>query len=366
MKVAVHPWQLRGKRVWVVRRMENGKRKCSFFDSRTSADAEASRLRAQLADNGAIWCSLPADERTRLMQAYAESKRLGVDINAALHAAKSQPTNGDGPALSVVIAELVDAKTKSGRAKDYTSNLTLLLGQFAAGRESLPVGKVALACVESFLDGKSLASRSTLRARLSTLFKFAVRRGYRTDNPCARLEAVTYVKPPPQVFTSKQFAKAVRWLTKHAPRGLPWFALSTLCGLRPEEAEKTRRADINFKEGFIRIEAQTTKVRQRRIVYPRVEAMTFLQWAVKRGKLPIPSVTRRRIVRDLRSTLGFKSWPKDITRHTAASYWLADDGSAATVAKMLGNSESILNRDYKALVTRQEAQAFWKLVGRKR
>lgn len=38
--------------------------------------------------------------------------------------------------------------------------------------------------------------------------------------------------------------------------------------------------------------------------------------------------------------------------------WLPMDGSKV-VSEMLGHSEKTLNRDYKALVTKAEANAFW-------
>src|SRR5688572_3451245 len=123
---------MRAERKWRVRRMEEGREKSSVFDSRASADADAARLRAQLSDAGAVWCSLPANERTQLMQAYAESKRRGVDLASALRT--TEPVKAIGPKLSAVIDELVAAKATAGRAKDYTSSLSTLLGQFADGR----------------------------------------------------------------------------------------------------------------------------------------------------------------------------------------------------------------------------------------
>jgi hypothetical protein len=36
----------------------------------------------------------------------------------------------------------------------------------------------------------------------------------------------------------------------------------------------------------------------------------------------------------LRETLGFTRWPKDVTRHTAASYWLAEVQNAPAVAEV--------------------------------
>lgn len=110
------------------------------------------------------------------------------------------------------------------------------------------------------------------------------------------------------------------------------------------------------------MEAQTSKVRQCRPVYPKPEAMALLKAVLPKGRLPLHPQSRRRAIRGLREALGWKVWPKDITRHTAASMWLADCQSTAAVARSLGNSESILLRDYAALVTKEQAAKFWNMV----
>ena len=310
------------------------------------------------------------------MAAYHEASQHGIDLVEAIRLA-ANCSSGVSPTIGKVITDLGTSKQSNGASKDYVTALKLSLTQFAKGRESLSINKITLADVEMFLDSKNLASRASLRSRLSTLFNFAVRRGYRLDNPCKRLEPIRTTYRPPEIFKTAQFKAAVQWIEANAPLGLAWFALSCLCGLRPEEAEQTTAKEIHFGEGYVVVEAQTTKVRQRRVVYPREEAMAFLKWARDNGgNLPLDPQVRKRMIAGvvwkskdgtkrrpgLRDALGFKAWPKDITRHTAASYWLASGVSAATVSEMLGNSERVLKRDYKALVTRAQAEEFWKAV----
>jgi len=222
--------------------------------------------------------------------------------------------------------------------------------------------RISLRDVEGFLDSRNLSYRQTIRARLSTLFRFAVRRGYRPDNPCDRLESIKIHKDPPTILTVEQTTRCLEWLESERSRAFAWFVLTTIAGLRPEEAQRTSWKEINFDEGWIRVEAQTTRVRQRRVVYPHPTAMLWLSRA-KEGKaeLPIERQPRRRAVRGLRTLLGFKKWPKDVTRHSAASYWLAETGNAAQIASALGHSESALRKNYMALVTKNEAQEFWQL-----
>lgn len=133
----------------------------------------------------------------------------------------------------------------------------------------------------------------------------------------------------PSVLTVKEAEKCLKWLRKN-PRSLAWFALAAFAGLRPEEVEKTLWKAINFKEGWVHVGAQTSKVRQRRVVDPLPMAMKWLKLAKKlKSKLPLEPWARRVDREKLSELLGWKTWKRDVTRHTAASMWLASSGSAA-------------------------------------
>lgn len=362
-KITVQKWMVRGQIKWAVHRVEAGKRKRVFFDSKKAAEAEAGRLRSQQAAGGGAWLALPASERQRLVQVHHEAKELGVDLAELLADWKRSPRfTGSSPALEHAITELLNAKSASGRSARYAESLSIPLRQFARGRERMPIASIGVRDVEGFLNSKRTHSRPTVRARLSTLFRFAVRQGYRADNPCDRLESVKVVKAPFAILTVGQTKKCLDWLDAKESRAFGWFVLTSFAGLRPEEAEKSSWDHINFDEGWICVEAQTTKVRQRRVVYPHPTAMAWLGHAKTRGaELPLHRQARRRAIRMLRTLLGFRHWPKNVTRHTAASYWLADTGGAAQVAEALGHSDDTLRKHYLALVTKAQAQEFWQL-----
>ena len=104
------------------------------------------------------------------------------------------------------------------------------------------------------------------------------------------------------------------------------------------------------------------KLRQRRIVYPKPVVFAWLKLA-KRLNSPLPVVRSTRIfyLKPLKKLLGLKQWPRDFTRHTCASMWMAAANDAALVSTMLGNSQSVLLKHYRALVTRAEAKKFFAL-----
>lgn len=298
---------------------------------------------------GKAWADLPAHERSQMISAWGEAKAKGLNIGELI--TQRPDSSVTSKTIKDVIKELLATKTAAGRVAEYLKVLKIVLNQFSKGIEEQMIDTIQVGHIESFLDSKSLASRSTNRSRISTLFKFAVRRGYCIKNPCEQLESVTYHKPPPQIFTPEQLAAALKWLTEN-PRGLTWFVLTTLCGLRPEEAQKTTRDRIQCLAGHVIVDKQTTKVRERRVVTPMPEAMKWLRRSLKYGgETPITKQFKKRLILRLRKVIGFKKWPKDITRHTAASIWLARIKSAAEVAEQLGNSEKVLKKDYKALLT---------------
>ena len=359
-KITTTKVKVRGQSFWQVRwHDESGKPRRKFLAGKAAADAFAAEKRGETLNIEQKLLTVPADDRERMLFVWNEAKRKGIDLVSIVSGPAIAPATSK--TLGDAITEILEAKTKAARAKKYLKNLRLDLTSFAKGRESLDTAKIGFRDVEAWLDSKGQGSRSTYRSRLSTLFKFCVRRGYRTDNPCDRLEVVRITKKSPHIFTIKQIASALKWLNKN-PKLLAWFALSTFAGLRPEEAQKSRWKDINFKENWIKVEAQTTKVRQRRVVNPLPVAMKWLKIAKRRkSKLPLTEDEKRKQQEKLRKILGFERWPQDITRHSASSYWLAATGEAAKIATALAHSESVMRRDYMALVTKVEAAKFAKL-----
>lgn len=346
--------------MWRVRWHEAGRVRRKFFSGRDAADSHASDMRGELVTARRKLASLPSSEQQQLILLHEEAKRRGVNLAtllSLLSSAEGKPTAA--PTCQAVLEEMELVKRKAGRNADYISNLTMIAGQFIEGQEKLGVDQVTFQMVEAFIDGRNRNYRSTLRSRLSTYFKFAVRRGYRSDNPCDRLESVSVPHVTPSVFTVSEVEKCLKYLKAH-PKMLAWFVLSTFAGLRPEEAQKTTWNEINLDEGWIRVEAQTSKVRQRRVVYPLPMAIEWLKFAkAKKSELPLSTKQRTLGRNELRDLLEWKEWKQDVTRHTAASYWLAHSGSAATVATALGHSESILRKNYMALVTKSDAAKFW-------
>ncbi len=347
-----------GKKYWRVRWHEQGRVCRKFFKTKDAAEAHAAKLRGEQIGINQFWAALSQPERETLFTVWREAERRRLDLMALVTRIDVAPPV-KSPACTLVRKELIEAKTKSGLSGDYISSLAQITKAFIKGREMLPMSAVNFTDLLKFVDAQGIKSRSTIRSRLATWFKFGVRRGYCPTNLCERLDPVKVTKPPPRIFTQDEVEAALKWLQKN-PRSFAWFVLSTFAGLRPEEAQKTSWDMIHFEEGWIRVEAQTTKVSQRRVVYPLPLALSLLQQAKQiKSELPLTTKQLQNERNELRTALRFSEWPQDVTRHTAASMWLAATGDAAKVAHALGHSEQILHRNYKALVTKVDAEKFW-------
>ena len=362
-KVTVRSTLLRGKSVWVVDRRVGGIRERSFFGSKAEADQLAKEVQKDMQEIAEAWRDLTVDEKIRLVLVHRESQRRNLDLLKVVTTYQAEPPKepeSTAPTLKVALSQLGSAKLESGRARRYVDHLDSCLRRFTKGREEAKIDRVTSAEVNLFLEDIPPKSRPHFRAMISTLFSFALRKRWVAENPVEKVERVKRVEKPPAVFTPKQLETCLKWLCQERPRALAWFVLTTLCGLRPEEATQTRWDQIQLAEGLVVVEAQTSKVRRRRIVYPQPSALEWLRFAQRNGSdLPLHQEARRRAYRGMREALGWKDWPKDITRHSAASYWLAECGSAERVATMLGHSLDMLHRHYKALVTRDQASAYW-------
>ena len=266
---------------------------------------------------------------------------------------------GDSVSLAEGIAQLIAAKRAANLRPVYLKSLSYYLNRFAHGRQQAPLESVTTADVEQFLaQFPKAASRSTWLNRVSTLFAFAVRRGFIAANPCARLERIRVDRCAPFILSPAQSQQ----LLKLAPAVVrPYVILGMFAGIRPDELLKLKWADVCLETKTVTV--NEAKTRRRRIVPFHARAVALLEdHPLKSGPVAPAYGVVRRFKRTARAALGLAKWPADLLRHTAASYLLALHGDAGKVATMLGNSSSILLAHYHQPVTKAACAEFWAIV----
>jgi site-specific recombinase XerD len=270
------------------------------------------------------------------------------------------------PQLSQAIRESLEAKRSAKRSQRYLDSLRRYLGAFARGREQSPVCRIGLPELEQWFSSRNEApqSRNSNLGRLSAFFSYAWRRGYVRENRCFRFEKASIETRAPAVLSNEQCRLALDFVAAEWPKYLGWFVLALFAGLRPEaEADFITWEDIDLAHG--RLIVTKSKVKAHRIIDMNMipNAAVWLGFAKANGsQFGFCRKARERFLKKVRDRLGFKAWPQDILRHTAASNLLAIHQDAGKVANLLGHSAGILLRRYKSLIVKENAEQFFNLL----
>jgi integrase len=365
VRITVRETLANGKPGWVVDYRNGPTRQRRFAPTKKAADRIATELRGEVAEAGRVWSSLSAVDRAEVIGVWHEAQGAGVRLRQVWEDWKAGRTGGGGGGkrtLKQAVNEVVAAKSAAGRRIRYVRELETFLWRFVKGKEAADCAEVSPADIEAWLARRPLAAstKAAELGRLSALFSFCVRRKYRPDNPVEAVDKPTVEVKPARILTVEE-ATAI---LGHVPSaGRAWFILALFAGIRPEELDRIGWDAVDLGAGVVRIDAEVSKVRQRRLVHLRLGVAEALKQTKERGAaLPLTSITRRRMLRKVRDAMGWAAWPQDVLRHTATSYWLAVEPDAARLALELGNSPAMIFRHYRELVRREEAERFWGLV----
>jgi integrase len=358
---------LKPRNRWRLEYFKEGKRHRPTFKTKEKAEAEIATVEAEEKTNSSLWATMLPAERSDLFLVLTEVKKAGLTPRQVWEDHKRGHA-GDSIidiASDKAVTECVKSKLDANRRRIYVDKLEWLLLRFIKGREAQSVGGMKTEDVKAFLDGKSPITRKTYTSHLAAFFSFCVRRNYIKKNPCDALDAITIDRKPPKILTLKQCKEALVWTRDNDPEMLCWMTLTLPCGLRPSEADAMPESGLNIKRGIVRVEFG--KIRQRnssRRIVPLTPSAKywFKECERLKSKWNLPYDLRRFRFRKIMKAVGFDKIPQDILRHTSASYMLAAIGDSGKVAKIFGNSASVMLNHYQALVPRSEGLRFRSLT----
>lgn len=261
-----------------------------------------------------------------------------------------------------MIRELEAAKRFANKRESYIKSLKEYLTLFVRGREQQSIQLFDVSAIETWFNSReeALSTRASNIGRLSSLFSFAVRRGYIAENPCDKLERITVERSTPAIWTPDQIRDALHFTTDRIPRFMLWLVLASIVGIRPGELDHMTRADVikHARNGLLIVDGGSKIRGHRRIIRLSDHALIWIAFAsTLPSELPLPESAIRRYRRKLKDTLQLP-WPQDIPRHTALSHLVAYYQDEGRVAMESGNSVKILRKHYLGLVTPAENQRF--------
>ena len=289
---------------------------------------------------------------------YAAARRKlgGVSLEAAVGYYLSQHAGLSPRPVDEIVKELLAVKQAGGASERWLQDLKSRLGAFSRAFSG-PLHLVMGPALAAWLDSLDLApkSRSNYRGVLGVLFNFAKARHYLPRDHDA-LSAVERTTAPPeeiQIYTPAEFQS----LAKHVPEGMrAYYAIAAFAGLRQAEIQRLDWSEVS--ERFIEVKARKSKTAARRLipVAPNLSALLkplreesgpVCRYAFPANRLGI--VAKNAGVEPKHNAL----------RHSFISYRMAQTQNAAQVAMEAGNSERMIYRHYRELVTPEQASEWF-------
>ena len=201
--------------------------------------------------------------------------------------------------------------------------------------------------------------RQKARLVLSGVFSTAVKRGWCSENPVARVEAPGVVEKCIQILWPEEIERLIR--TARVYRGgccLAAVGMMLYAGIRPHEVARLSWEQVDFAGGTISILPRHSKTGGTRVVTIRPPLLRLLRESYSTGRICPPQWSLR--WRELRRLAGFSTWVPDVLRHTFASYYLRHFRSYTELQYEIGHRDSSLLRTRYVNMSRvQNAQEFW-------
>jgi site-specific recombinase XerD len=195
------------------------------------------------------------------------------------------------------------------------------------------------------------------RRDIRMVFRFAIEREHATRDPAKYLPEPQDEQAAIAIFN----ADGIKTLLNASPCAIKGIlAIMAFSGLRPFEALRLPPDKINLDRGYIEVSGRNAKSRTRRL--PTI-GPNLARWL---ERYPVREVYNnywllRQPLKKAAQKAGL-ALSQDVLRHSFGSHHLALHQSAAKTAHEMGNSERIVYRHYREIVTQQEALAYFDVL----
>ncbi len=382
-----------GLRGWEVRQVIGGKRvrKVFAFDALREANNYARAAEAERLTHGAA-AAMRDDDRLAISfyrRWEDELRAQGQSVPSLFQLVQEACSRFENRLAAATWEQAAESyiEARAGHLKPQRRAVVLsVLERFG---DSLPRPDVLLddistadvqAGLASFVDAK--ATDTTRRAYLTILasvWTLAMERKLATFNPAhdalKRMPAAKKGEQPSFLLVPAcESLLRVAWQHKDRREAL-FFVVGLLTGIRLAERARLQFADFRLDEPtpYINVPAGKAKTLRQRAVYLMGTHADIIRAFMPRDATPeeviIPyggNETTQRGAAYARQQAFAKlaeiDLPRNVLRHTAATYLCAYLESMGKAALILGHSESMLVQHYRALVTKAEADRFFSLT----
>ena len=206
-------------------------------------------------------------------------------------------------------------------------------------------------------------SRNDRRACLTMFFRWCVKRDYLSAAHRLReADGLEREDAAPEVIESYTAAELRQMLEAASGEMRVVIALQSLAGLRLQEVVRLDWREVFRIPGHVEITAGKSKTRQRRLVEICPSLAAWLEpFRAMSGPVWTTTTTMQGCITAMarfRESLKIPSRRNGL-RHGFVSAHFALHGNENLTAKEAGNSPTVLHRDYKGLLTKADAQAWF-------
>ncbi len=397
---------------WFVTHYEGAKRVRQSFTDLAKARKQADFIAGKLAAGDVEAAKLSALDRQCYLQALRIIQRAGrhdligvvTDAAAAFALlpsgmtltdavrAHAQRTAGLHSSKTVreVIAEMLAAKDNAGLSDRHRDDLRRRLKLFGDTFQC-PIGDLSGKLIQTYLDGLKGVPRTKLNhfRHIVTLIRWAVRRRLCPRDLLEELEGIELPKSEGGsigIFSPQQLRELLEGTRQFRPDLLGWVTIAAFCGLRTAELMRLdwSMVKLDRAEPFVEVPAAKAKTASRRLVPLCPAAQMWLREIPERLGPVSPYAEENKVLHSIRQcadrlrrnqapdrphrkgaqpeAIDSFQWVKNGLRHSFCSYRMALIRDAARVALEAGNSPSMLFRNYRELVTPEQAEHWFGIV----
>lgn len=348
----------------------------NFSDEQLARDF-AEKQFAGHQEQGRAWFQMTESERLDATKALALVKPYSLSLEEVVSWAlpRMKPPSGTKTLREVVDMVLAAKQSRlaSGSLKPRTMAVVQIrLNQLASQFDLRAVSEITPQDLVDWLTAKpwSRGTKHQMLQKSSEVFDYAIDHGFSSSNPVKQIGKEdrrvlvgndTNTKDP-VILTPQQMTT----LLATAPKAiLPALVVRGFCGLRGSEACGLTWQDcrLDGEEPHLVVKAGVSKTGARRIVNIPSNAIAWLRLHQKpMGKVAnyANDRTTEKAMCKVLAKCGIKG--RGSLRHSFVSYKLALCKSADEVALLAGHDTAVMHRNYKALVTAEQAKAWFAIM----
>ena len=337
-------------------------RKRKFFTSESAANEAASSVKRIYQHHGSTGLNFDP-VKWRRYQFFERTLQLkGASLEQAVEHYLKAPPDAPTEYLEAVIGLFLDHKEGKVTRRWHRTLVTRLF-RFHRSHPNLRIGDITPQHIEAFMaKWPGTESRANIRRMLYEFFGWAKLHGHAKVNVVELVPVPRVVREEVEIMPPTHAALLLRYCAENRPELVPFVALRMFAGLRTTSAERIDWSEVKVGES---LELPAVKVKTGRRLFLTGHPPVLWDWLRPHAK-PSGRIARTHYnveVTAIARELGLP-FPKNVCRHSFATYHLAAFRNLSETVLLLGHRSSprLLWEHYNGRASKDEGAAWFALT----